>query len=272
MKSVKIKDILVAVALDGTLLKDDKSIDKETIETIHQYQKKGLRFTFVTSRPLEAVKKYIEMLSINIPVVVSYGAMLATKERVVYCDHIDNKLKNEALKKFDINDVFFHCKEGLVVTSKNRRHIRYKEECGIFYNPLDTYMSDLASMKCCQISILNNEHIDNLWKVRELNRRYSFKYMTTSDDVIELFNEGNDKGTGVDRLAKLLGIRPENVIVFGVDQNDLPMFERFENSVAMGNADDYIKTRAKYVTFSNEENGVVKALEILLKLVIANDL
>lgn len=266
MKSIKIKDILVAVDLDGTLLRDDKSIDQETIDAIHQYQKKGLRFTFVTSRPFEAVKKYIDMLSINIPVIVSSGAMLATKERVVYCDHIDNKLKNEVLKKFDINDVFFHCKEGLVITSKNRRHIRYKEECGIFYNPLDTYVADLANMKCCQISILNNDFIDNLWKVRELNRRYSFKYMTTSDDVIVLFNEGNDKGAGVDRLAKLLGIKSENVIVFGVDYNDLSMFERFENSVAMGNADDSIKTRAKYLTYSNEENGVIKAIEKIFKL------
>lgn len=263
---MNLNEVLVAVDLDGTLLKNDKSIDKITIDTIKQLQSKGLRFTFATSRPLEAVKKYIDILSIEIPVVVSSGSMLATKDKVVYCDHIDNKLKNEVLKCFDINDVFFHCKEGLVITGNNRRHIRFKEECSTFYNPIDTHVADLANMKCCQISIMYDENSQYLWKVRELNRRFSFKYVTTNDGVIVILNEGNDKGAGVDRLARLLNIKKDNVIVFGDDQNDIAMFERFSNSVAMGNAEDYIKAKARYVTSSNEGNGIIKALSEIFRL------
>ena len=266
MKQMNIKDVLVAVDLDGTLLRDDKTVDPITVEAIHQYQKKGLRFTFATSRPLEVVKKYIDLLQINLPVVVSSGTMITTLKEVIYIDELDSNLKNEILSFVKLDDVFFHCREGLVIGKRNKRNVRFEKECKGYYNPIDIYQKDLVNMKPCQTTIMQDEEGKYLEKVKELNQRYKFKYVATKDGVIVIVNEGMNKGQGVKNLAKLLSVDEDNVIVFGDDMNDVEMFECFSNSVVMGNSTEEVRKYAKYLTKTNEENGIIYALKEIFNL------
>ena len=46
-------------------------------------------------------------------------------------------------------------------------------------------------------------------------------------------------------------------------QNDIYMFNITPNSIAMGNSLECVKKHAKYITASNDEDGVAKALEKL---------
>ena len=57
------------------------------------------------------------------------------------------------------------------------------------------------------------------------------------------------------------GINKEEVIAFGDSLNDLPMFEEAGISVAMENGDLLVKEKADYVTSSNAEDGIAKAIE-----------
>jgi hydroxymethylpyrimidine pyrophosphatase-like HAD family hydrolase len=51
------------------------------------------------------------------------------------------------------------------------------------------------------------------------------------------------------------------VIVFGDDIPDVGMLRTFSHSVAMGNSSNEVKSVAKYVTLSNDEDGIAYALE-----------
>lgn len=53
----------------------------------------------------------------------------------------------------------------------------------------------------------------------------------------------------------------EQVIIFGDSANDHPLFERFPNSVAMGNADRITRQKAAHVTATNNEEGVRQYLQ-----------
>ena len=57
----------------------------------------------------------------------------------------------------------------------------------------------------------------------------------------------------------------KDVLVFGDNNNDLSMFEYFEESVAVENATEDIRKKAKYQTASSLDEGVAKYLERLLK-------
>ena len=61
-----------------------------------------------------------------------------------------------------------------------------------------------------------------------------------------------------------MGIRPEEVMVIGDGANDLSMFELFENSVAVANAIDEIKGKAKYLVASDQDDGVAEAIYKLI--------
>ena len=56
-------------------------------------------------------------------------------------------------------------------------------------------------------------------------------------------------------------LEKEELLAFGDGENDIKMFETVGTSVAMGNANDKVKSIATYTTLSNEEDGIVHGLE-----------
>ena len=69
------------------------------------------------------------------------------------------------------------------------------------------------------------------------------------------------KGIALSTIAKQLGIDLKDVMALGDNLNDVSMLERVGYSVAMDNAAPEVKTVAKYVTDSNENSGVGKAIK-----------
>ena len=63
------------------------------------------------------------------------------------------------------------------------------------------------------------------------------------------------------RALESLGCGIEGTFAFGDSENDLPMTDAVETFVAMGNALPAVKARAAYVTSSEQDDGVVSALE-----------
>ncbi len=66
-----------------------------------------------------------------------------------------------------------------------------------------------------------------------------------------------------------MGIEPAEVIAFVDAENDISMFEVAGASVAMGQAEENIKSAATIVTSANTEDGVAK---IVNKLLVSGDL
>lgn len=89
---------------------------------------------------------------------------------------------------------------------------------------------------------------------RELDLTFSGK------DFAEINNRGTNKGKGVQWLADYYRIPLAAVCAFGDYENDIPCFERAGVSVAMGNADDKLKAMATFVTDTNDNEGIAKAL------------
>ena len=57
------------------------------------------------------------------------------------------------------------------------------------------------------------------------------------------------------------GVKPAAVCAFGDGENDVEMLEAVGTGIAMGNAADYVKQHARFVTESNRDDGIAMALE-----------
>ena len=66
-----------------------------------------------------------------------------------------------------------------------------------------------------------------------------------SSDIVPI---SGSKATGVEKVVEHLGLKPENVMVFGDGLNDLELFDYAGISVAMGISHDNIKEKADYIT------------------------
>ena len=79
-----------------------------------------------------------------------------------------------------------------------------------------------------------------------------------SSDVVPI---SGSKAAGVAKVVDQLGLKPENVMVFGDGLNDLELFDFAGISVAMGVSHEKIKEKADYITKTLEEDGIFDALE-----------
>ena len=68
IKMGKFDGILICTDLDGTVLKNDKSISKETLDAIEYFKSEGGRFTVVTGRMPYTSNKICEILKPNAPI------------------------------------------------------------------------------------------------------------------------------------------------------------------------------------------------------------
>jgi hydroxymethylpyrimidine pyrophosphatase-like HAD family hydrolase len=80
--------------------------------------------------------------------------------------------------------------------------------------------------------------------------------------LIDILPPDASKGIGVEKLASINGLTPDEVMVMGDNFNDLEMLEFAGTPVVMGNADPKLLEREEfYTTLSNDENGVAAAIE-----------
>ncbi|MDU3724890.1 MAG: HAD hydrolase family protein, partial [Clostridium celatum] len=88
---------------------------------------------------------------------------------------------------------------------------------------------------------------------------------STFSNDIEISHIEAQKGLILAKAIEKMGIDKSEVIVLGDSFNDYSMFTEFENSFAMENAIPEIKKIAKYITDSNENDGVAKAIYKVLE-------
>lgn len=103
--------------------------------------------------------------------------------------------------------------------------------------------------------------------VKELASFENQAYIVASEAAwIDISNFGVHKGTTVQELQKILGVTEAETMAFGDGLNDIELMETAKYSFAMSNAFEETKKVAAFVTKSNNENGVLTTIEMLLTL------
>lgn len=83
--------------------------------------------------------------------------------------------------------------------------------------------------------------------------------------VLEIVQKSINKSVALKHFCHQFQCNENQVLAFGDGMNDLEMLGTAGFGVAMGNADERIKTVAKYVTLSNNEGGVGVFLDQIFK-------
>ncbi|MCQ1536208.1 phosphoglycolate phosphatase [Methanosarcina sp. KYL-1] len=72
-----------------------------------------------------------------------------------------------------------------------------------------------------------------------------------------------NKGTGLVKIAGMMGLEPKDFVAIGDSANDVEMLEAAGFGIAVGNGDEDIKKVADYVTKAGFGEGAVEAFEFL---------
>lgn len=140
--------------------------------------------------------------------------------------------------------------------------------------PIETFTEKIDVMQCL-LQDASFEKIKNLKakieKIKKVGIKNQSKALTNPKlkprtvTYYDVADEKTSKGYGVKKMCEILNIDLKDTISIGDDYNDISMFEETGLSVVMENANDEVKSKAKYVTLSNNENGVAVFLEKLVE-------
>jgi Cof subfamily protein (haloacid dehalogenase superfamily) len=265
---------MIAVDMDGTLLKHDKTISDETLRAIKLARSKGVKLVLATGRPIEGIEKYLEELDlINIDdYAISYNGVIVqntlTKEiisrKTIAIEDLDYLF--QLSKNIGVN---FHAftNEGLIAPNMSKYTIH---ECEI--NNLQAKIVDFNTLdKNTEVfkfmMIGEEDELDEATKnlPKEVFEKYTV--VRSAFCFLEFINKECNKGESIKTLANHLAIDISDVICIGDAGNDLHMIKYAGLGVAMGNAYPEVKEVADYITKTNEDDGVA---HVIHKFILAS--
>ena len=268
---------MVVLDLDGTLLNDKKQISRRNAEVIKKVHKeKGVLFVIATGRDMNYAIKVVRELkdTINQYMIASNGAVIKDniKDEYIlknYFDEIDAIKIIESSRKRHLGVLIYTHDEKLTEgkeQSKINREAKLLKDLKKYYleNEISTTLmvtlygsqNDLKGMKKeIELEFNELETTDICDFLFDMGKEvYQTKY-------IDVMRKGSSKSNAIKILADYLHIDKEEIVVMGDGANDFPMFEMSGYKVAMENGNEMLKEKADYITTTNNQDGVAKALE-----------
>ncbi len=255
----------VVLDLDGTLLNSGKTISPRNLQALHACQKNGISMVVATGRPPRAVRHLLVTEALTGFVIYLDGALTIHESRGVVYDHrpipapLSTRITRLAASwaprsiiSFEVQDAWYVLQPGTVDEVIND---------GSPYPPPqavdDAHIQSLSPTKIIISGFPNWERILSPFDP------YVQIQATTDGALIQVMEKSVAKERALSRVLDSLGMKPNEVMVFGDGLNDLGLFGFCGYSVAMGNAADSLKRRAQYITGTNDDDGVAVALQHL---------
>ncbi|SDY45421.1 hypothetical protein SAMN05421736_1029 [Evansella caseinilytica] len=259
---------LLALNIDGTLLKSNHRLAKETKEAIDYVKEKGVYITIATGRAFPSAKKVAKALKLN-------NAFLVTHDGAYVASEVDNPIYERRLdseRVYQIVDILenYYCHVRLMhekyavgnkVRERNQLVARMNIGDPLFYplsyvDSASHYLIDqpLTVPKIRAFFWNEKERKDALEEVREA---VSDIHITSSaEGSLDIVDGSVSKAKGLQVLGKKLGISMNEMVSIGSYTNDIEMVAASGLGVAMGQGPQELKNIADWVTRSNNQNGV----------------
>ena len=263
----------IFIDIDGTLRDDNKKISKRTKEAIKNIVDLGILVVICSGRPYKTTIEISKEVSASNIIISSNGAF-GYDYKIKKCFYKNKMQKQACIKLYNLAKKY----DANFIMNTEIGRFKLKEtdnkEDKILNEPIESFLEKIDVMQCL-IQDKDFEKIKSLKKEIEQIEGIGIKNQSkalvdknhkpkevTYYDVADI---NTSKGNGVKMVCKSLNIDLKDTISIGDDYNDVSMFETTGFSIAMGNANEEVKKKAKYVTLTNNEEGVALALEKLLK-------
>ena len=264
---------LYVTDLDGTLMRDDKTISNESADILNRLLARGVLLTYATARSLSSASRITGNISFDLPVIIRNGTILANPrsrkeiEISVFGEELqdirqaleDNAIPGFATAYFGSDEVKLclagRMNEGFEDYLQNHstdRRIQMVDTVDQLYQGKTCYFTFIAPKNELQPLYERVKHIEGISCVFQQDK-YRPEYW------LELCPGNATKATAIQRVKQLCGC--QRVIVFGDSVNDIPMFHMADEAYATKNAIDQLKEIATGIIESNNADGVARWLE-----------
>lgn len=253
---------IIVVDLDGTLLNVNKKVSERSVKAILQCASRGIKFIFATARPPRAVKTFLPEELLELGSFVYYNGAL------IDCKHTGNNNHVSITQELtaEVLDYCLTCNPDLDISLEVKDEWMslkpYDAETlmKVKGHPVVRSLSDLKQQAASKIIFSGSIVRQAFWEKFETRLNI---LITDAGELTQISALNASKEHAVSMICEAMGKTLQDVMVFGDDANDIGLFDQCGWPVAMGNAIEDLKNRAKEITDTNERDGVAIVLERL---------
>ncbi|MED4876946.1 Cof-type HAD-IIB family hydrolase [Anoxybacillus geothermalis] len=260
---------LLALNIDGTILKNNGRLPRETKEAVDYVKKKGVYVTLITSRNLLSARKVAKALRLDGMLIAFQGAMIARTLDDKLFDAVipEERTFNivQILENFNCNIRLMHERYSLGNRKKVKKNLVVQtvlSSSDPFFYPTqfvdslgDVLIDEPIAVPKIDVFFAGDAERDEAAAVLA-KAVPSIDMIMLPNGKMEIVPQGVSKLAGLRRLAQHIGVSLKETVVIGDGLDDLPAIEAAGLGVAMGNAPLEVKRAADWVTRSNEQLGV----------------
>ncbi len=272
---------LFASDLDGTLLNEKHELDQVIEDSLKKVIDKGGIFSVATGRSPEMVN-FGDLNEQIYRICMNGSAIFNPQNQLIHQEEIDKKVLYALLDQFP--QMYFECitptqtflrqeKEEYLEVMINRRTPLSRPEnwAKRFQDRVEHHMQfscsndSIVSQAICKVNCM----VHDPRETKRLNdylltQGAGLRNAPSFQGGFEITKEGVHKGNAILWLAKHLGIREDEVAVYGDGGNDLEMLKMFSHSYAPNTASELALKCASAIIGPYQEHSVAKHMEQII--------
>lgn len=253
---------LILSDMDGTLLNDKNEINEEFYPTFEKLLNKKIIFGAASGRQYYNLLDRFDKVKENMLFIAENGTYVVYKGKELIVNSLDREIAMEVImigRKIENTFPILCGKKGAYIENIDPRLIKETEKYYARYSVVDdlTKVEDeILKVAICDFSGSENNSL-----------KYYKEYMNKAKIAVsgkiwlDITNKNANKGFAVRKIQELLKIKYQETMVFGDYLNDVEMMESAYYSFAMENAHKDLKKVSRFITKSNNENGVVDTIK-----------
>ena len=252
---------LLVMDLDGTVLADDYSMPEVNRQALRRFREAGHVSAYATGRrDVDMRAMGDDNWLVDYHIINNGGKIIRCEDRqVIVLERMDPEECKKLLDYCIENDLQLQISDrNLWMTNKmtqsTQEYIEYLKESPLMVRSSDeVYWQEgfehaMASQDMWPVKAFVDENLTRI------------KGVLSQDDVVDFMPVYLTKWRGIQRLAELLGILPENIVTVGNHYNDIEMTEGAGIGIAVANSVPALKDAADYVTQSDNNDGALQEI------------
>lgn len=264
---------LVATDMDGTLLNSKHELNDSFLPVFRKLKEQGIIFVAASGRQYYNLLKTLDEVKDEVIFAAENGSYVVYQNEEIHVQDMDQQIVRDLIVKArEIGGTY------AVICGKKRAYVESSEP--EFIDHLKLYFE-------------RYEIVEDLLKVEddqflkftlcdlagsEANSYPHFKHLQETLQVkvsgpiwLDISHKQANKGKAMEVLQEKFGVTFEETMVFGDYFNDVEMLQKAYYSYAMANAHEDVKSVARFMAKSNDDNGVVEILSTLVEQTITTD-
>ncbi|WP_419880954.1 Cof-type HAD-IIB family hydrolase [Peribacillus sp. B-H-3] len=240
LSNKKIK--LIALDMDGTLLNENNEVSEENRKAIKAAEAKGVKVILSTGRSYPRCSEYAKALELSSYLITVNGGEIFDSS-------------GKLIERTSVNTDLVQWMWDL--SQKHKTHYWAVSSEQVYRANMPENIHDSEWIKF-GFDIDDDAVREEI--LQELKNDGTLEISNSSPTNIEVNALGVNKAVAIEKVCSFMGLAMENVMACGDSLNDIAMIKEAGIGVAMGNAQKTVKDTADWVTATNREDGVAKAI------------